>query len=207
MGDVKTATDLPFRCECGQVRGHLENVGLRQGDHIACHCEDCRAFVAYLDAGETTLFATTGTALFNTRGSKLHIDRGLNHLRCIHLTDKPTMRWFAACCNTPLFNTNANNKLPFFDLLTARAERDRVDRQLGPITGHLFAQHAPNAGAGLRRLSLLGLVRMILPRMIAEVVSRKRRANPLFESRTLKPIVEPHRLTPQERERVYAKVG
>ena len=207
MAEAESATSIGFRCKCGTVEGRLLDASARTGDHIACHCKDCRAFVSYLDANEEILFAKTGTALFNTSGSKLRVERGLEQLRCIHLTDKPTLRWFAGCCNTPLFNTNANNKLPFFDLLTATADSDRVEGQLGPITGHLFAENAENGGVGLRRLSLPGLVRMVLPRIMADVVRGRRRANPLFDDRTLKPITEPHHLTPEERERAYAPVS
>ena len=207
MAEAAPEPSIGFRCRCGTVEGRLLDASARTGDHIACHCKDCRAFVSYLDADEHIFFGETGTALFNTSGSKLRIESGLDQLRCIHLTDKPTLRWFARCCNTPLFNTNANNKLPFFDLLTATAESDRVAGQLGPINGHFFAENAPNNGAGLRRLSLLGLVRMVMPRMIGDVVKGRRRGNPLFDDRTLEPIAEPHRLTPEERERAYARVA
>jgi hypothetical protein len=49
-------------------------------------------------------------------------------------------------------------------------------------------------------MSMGTLMRRFFPRMIKDIVSGDRRRSPLFDTKTLEPIAEPHRLTAEERQ-------
>src|SRR3546814_13709220 len=76
----------------------------------------------------------------------LRLDTGRDQLACVHLTDKPMLRWYAACCRLPLFNSHANGKLPFFTAQFVACDPATRDRLIGPPRGHLFLQEGVEIG-------------------------------------------------------------
>ena len=192
-------TDMTFSCACGTVVGTIADVGPKQGDYVYCHCTDCQAVPKLLGAEERVLERAGGTALYQTRCARLSFASGKDKLAGVHVTDQPTLRWYASCCDTPLFNTYANGKLPYTTILLANC--DKVGRAaLGEPRGHLHLADAPDETKDLKPMSMAALLRSFFKRLVKDIVSGDRRRNPLFDPKTLEPIAPPRRLTARERE-------
>jgi Family of unknown function (DUF6151) len=187
-------SDLSFACACGEVEGWLVQAGPRQGDHVVCHCTDCQRFANHLGAGERVLGTAGGTSLFQCRCARMRLKKGRDKLACIHLTEKPTLRWYAACCSTPLFNTYANGRIPYVTTLVINCDKRRRGELLGPAIGHLFTNEATAELGNVPRMSMAKLMRRFFRRMIMDLVSGDRRRSELFDPVTLEPIVRPQRL-------------
>ncbi len=191
------SSDLPFACECGAVSGTLR-IGA-EGDHLICHCSDCQHLVDYLGHPQL-LDAHGGTALYQTRCARMRLDTGRDRLACVHLTDKPTLRWYAACCRMPLFNTVATGRLPFITVQLGACDPAARDRLLGPPRGHLFTHDGTGDTSRLPRMSMVTLMRRFFARAIRDIVSGDRRRAALFDPATLEPVATPYRLTAEERQ-------
>jgi hypothetical protein len=154
-----------------------------------CHCTDCQRFAWRLGAQDRILNASGGTALYQTRCARVRLTGGHDLLASLHLTEKPTLRWYAACCRTPMFNTYATGRVPYVTVLVANLD-PRWTGVLGPVTGHLFVDEATGPVPG-PAMSMTRLLLRFLPRMLADIVSGDRRRCPLFDSSTLQPIAAP----------------
>lgn len=194
------SSDLAFACQCGAVSGTLLHVGPGQGDHVICHCTDCQDLTRHLGHADDVLDAHGGSALYQSRCARLRIDTGRDRLASIHLTDKPTLRWYAACCNRPLFNTYANGKLPYVTIQLAACDPAKRAALVGPPRGHLFLADGIGDTDALPAMSMGQLMRRFFPRMIKDLLSGDRRRCPLFDAQTLEPIATPRRLTAAERQ-------
>jgi len=192
------ASDLSFACDCGTVTGTMAVVS-GEGDHVVCHCTDCQNLTHHLGHAQL-LDAHGGTPLYQTRCARMQIDTGRERLACLHLTDAPTLRWYADCCRTPLFNTFRNGKLPFITILTAACDPARRAQAFGQPRGHLFTQDATRDASHLPKMGTPTLMRRFFVRAIKDIVSGDRRRSALFDAKTLEPIATPHRLTGEERQ-------
>ena len=189
------AAELPFSCRCGAVRGVIRKATARQGDFVVCHCTDCQAFANRFDAGDRVFGEDAGTLLYQSRCARVRIDRGREELRCLHLTKEPTLRWYACCCDTPLFNSFKNGKVPYITTLVGNCETETRKRLLGEPIGHLFVDDDPTCTGPVRRMSEKALMRRFFVRMVKDFVSGERRWSALFDPETLEPIAAPTRPT------------
>jgi hypothetical protein len=183
--------DLVFSCVCGAVMGRLLAPGPTVGDHVVCHCADCQAFATRLGAADRILDRHAGTALYQGCCATMRLSAGRDRLACLHLTEKPTLRWYARCCGTPMFNTYRNGRIPYVTIVVANCDPDRRDSLLGQPMGHLFLKEATGDTAGLRPLAMFTLMRRFFIRMVADIVGRQRRRSALFDPVTLEPIATP----------------
>lgn len=201
-----SATDtLPFACECGKIAGVVEKANPTQGDHIVCHCTDCRDLVRHLGQEERVLDELGGTALYQSRCARMRLHRGTEHLASLHMTDGKTLRWYAACCNSPLFNTYANGRIPYVTTILANCDAEKRAELLGSPIGHVFAEEATGDTSGLPKMSMAQLMRRFFKRMIKDILSGDRRRSDLFDAKTLEPIAKPRRLSPEERSALEAR--
>ena len=188
--------DLPFSCRCGAVKGVIEKATPREGDFVVCHCTDCQALANRFDTADRVLRDNdAGTPLYQSRCARMRIERGRDELRCLHLTEKPTLRWYAGCCDTPLFNTFNTGKIPYVTTLVGNCDADARTRMLGEPIGHLFVEDDPACTGPVRRLSMNTLMRRFFVRMVKDIVSGDRRRGALFDPETLEPVSTPLRLT------------
>jgi hypothetical protein len=199
-GSTNSAAELHFACACGQVAGVLFDVGPGKGDHIVCHCRDCQNFTRYLGAADRVLQSHGGTDLYQGRCAKMRLSQGADRLACLHLTDAPTLRWYASCCRTPMFNTYANGRVPYLTAVLANFDPDQANAALGPAIGHLFLPDDLGDVPGMPRMAMATLMRRFFGRLVRDLVSGDRRRSPLFDPKTLAPISVPHRLTMAERD-------
>lgn len=158
---------------------------------MVCHCSDCQAFAQRFDASDRVFGNDTGTLLYQSRCARMRIEGGIENLRCLHLTAKPTLRWYASCCDTPMFNTYRNGRLPYVTTLVGNCDPTRRHELLGEPIGHLFLDDDPTAAEGLEKMSMNTLLRRFAVRMVKDILAGDRRRSALFDSRTLQPIVSP----------------
>lgn len=191
--------ELHFACTCGAVAGKITHADPKQGDHVVCHCTDCRDLVRHFGKESRFLDEYDGTALYQSRCARLQIDRGLEHLAGLHMTEGPTLRWYAQCCGTPMFNTYKNGRIPYVTTLLGNCDVEGRLR-LGDPLGHLFLAEARGDTTSLPELSMGKLMRRFFVRMIKDIVSGDRRRNPLFDARSLEPVAKPRQLTLEEQQ-------
>ncbi|MCM0000215.1 MAG: DUF6151 family protein [Erythrobacter sp.] len=191
--------DLHFACDCGAVAVRIALPAPVDGECVVCHCSDCRDFVRLCGKADRMAGPLGGLALFNFRGSRLEIVQGRERMASLHMTDKPVLRWFASCCQTPLFNSFANNRVPFLDICIPAIRNPEALGSLRAGERHLFTKSATGDASGMPKTSLLGLILRTTPRLLKEILSGQRRCNPLFDAATHAPIAVPRRVSPEER--------
>jgi hypothetical protein len=191
----------PLRCTCGALTGAVEHE--RLASHSICYCEDCQAFFRFLGREADLLDARGGCENIQALPKDVTFREGVRHLACVRLSDTGLLRWYAACCNTPIGNTEATSKLPFVGL--ARACLDggspTVATSFGPVRHCSFisgARGQPKPGPFGQRDFIFWLIRN---RLRARFTGGFR-INPFFESAADRPVVTPKVLSPVERDRL-----
>ena len=206
--------DIPVRCSCRALQGVLAAVSPSRVGRAVCYCDDCQAFAHYLRRQDDVLDEHGGTAIVQTTPNRLSIKTGTEHLASIRLTGRGALRWYAACCRTPIGNTLASPKLPFVGLIHScldfAALPTTVDAALGPVRARAFRRYAIGDAEALRnspRLSpsfLLAGAR----RTLGARLSGAYKHTPFFDGEG-RPVATPHRLDEEERSALppYAASG
>ena len=196
------AEDVPLSCTCGNVRCVVRDAGPEHGDRLVCHCNDCRDFVRLLGREAEVLTEHGGVSIYHTRVGNLELVGGADSLAAVHLTEKPLLRWYAACCNTPLFSTTDKAPKAFLSINTfgiAPCDRDRV---LGPPIANLFVASATRPDPPGKAASILSMLPRFLPRIFKDSFGGGWRKSPLFDPQTQRPIAAPRRLADAEKRRL-----
>ncbi len=195
--------DLPLRCRCGEVRGVARDVAPAAGFRFVCYCTDCQAFARCLDRPDV-LDAAGGTDIFQMPAARVTLTAGAGALRCVRLRDNTkVLRWYAACCRTPIANTAASPRFPVVALIHSFMDHEASglsrDEALGPPRCRIYErsataplpQHAPPAAFGT------------LTRRVAKLLCwwarGLSRPNPFFDPPTGAPLAAPRVLIPMER--------
>jgi hypothetical protein len=194
------AATVPLRCRCGAVHGVARQVSASGGFRLVCYCGDCQAFARFLQRPDV-LDAAGGTDIFQMPPRRVKLSAGADHLRCLRLSDRGVLRWYTACCWTPIANT-AGPGFPiigmihsFMDHGAGGCSRDAV---LGAPRCRIYARSA--AGPLPPDAPPPPSVRVFLRRglkMLAWKVQGLARPSPFFDDRTKAPLAEPHLLTPR----------
>ncbi|MEZ5598787.1 MAG: DUF6151 family protein [Pseudomonadales bacterium] len=201
--------DLPLRCICGQVRGVI-GAGSPRLRGI-CYCRDCRAYAHHLGRAEVLLDAAGGSDITATLPRGVHFHTGVDRLRCLRLAERGPLRWYTACCHTPVGNTAPDWRLPFVGIVHACLAdgREALDTVLGAPEVRVFAGSAlaalPERPVGVRVAA-----RWHQLRFMAMVMGERLRGNhqhtPYFREDG-QPLVAPHRLTEEAWRVAYDKAA
>lgn len=189
----KNALPLEFSCSCGGLQGNIESQAVKTGTHSVCYCADCRAGELYFDQPDP---APGPVDLFQTTPDALTITQGHENLGLMRLSPRGTMRWFAKCCNEPMFNTTPSRKLPFVGI---KAETLKDPSRIGPVVGKTFM---PRPGGKPTHKGMARLVWNIITRMGAAGLSGRWRNTPFFDE-SGKPVAQAVIPTKQERAALY----
>lgn len=135
-----TTTHHPLSCQCGALQGRVALKGL--GNHLICHCRDCQAFARYLGRAEAVLDGQGGSEIVQVTPDRIEITQGQDHLAAMRLSPKGLVRWYAACCRTPLGNTLPSRKLPFVGLLHSCLRLAPLEPSFGPVKARFSAESA-----------------------------------------------------------------
>ena len=184
------ARDVDFACRCGLVKGALTQITPSAGTHARCHCNDCRGAVMHFGEPDPR---PNGVSYFQTTPDRVRFDSGAENLAVLSLRAGSLLRWYATCCGAPLFNTMGAPKFPFASLYVARA---RDTAPLGPVIadGFIDKGDGKQAHKGLAKM----IWRMVRRTLAARLTGRWKHT-PFFDVHTLKPVVRPTVLTPQDR--------
>ncbi len=178
---------IPFACACGKLRGEITDAAPAALTHIECHCHDCRA--AYVHLGH----ADPGSVgILQTTQDRIHIAEGGEHLRVFRHTPKGALRWYAACCNSPLFHTPLKARLVHVGLNT-----DRLDdpSKAGRVMAQAFL---PTRDGKQRHKGITRMAVRMVSRITAKNLNGEWRGTPFFAADGAL-VVEPRVSTPAER--------
>lgn len=129
-------------CDCGKVKGQIDNATARSGSRVVCCCSDCQAFAEHLKENNPLLDEFGGTDVYQTSQSQLTITSGQEYLRCIRLTPKGATRWYTDCCQTAIGNTLRAN-MPFVGVISSFWDKsENADQSLGPVRAYVQTQYA-----------------------------------------------------------------
>ncbi len=199
--------DLQIACSCGKLKGKLQAVSPDKGARYVCHCRDCQAFIHFLQRQSDVLDQNAGTEVFQTQPSRLSIARGIEQLQCIRMTGKPTLRWYAGCCNSPLFNTTKSGKYPFLSVICHSTDPALRDEAMGPVRGHLYTAEAIGDMSGKTEAGGNRMLLAVVYRMLCERLSGRYKDTPLFDPATGAPVAMPGIMDPADRARLDAAIG
>lgn len=117
-----------FRCQCGRIAGEI--VDPRDSWHLLCYCRDCRAYAHALEKGAEVLDEFGGTHVIGVRPRQLRLLRGTEVLRCLSLTPRGLLRWYAGWCGSPISIPRAIRACPTWGSCTPASPR-RPSRSSG----------------------------------------------------------------------------
>lgn len=195
-------SQVALECQCGAMRGVASPVGPRHGMRVICYCDDCQAYARHLGA-ERVLDSLGGTDIFQMAPAQLSLSQGVEELRCLRLSGGGLLRWYAACCRTPVGNTLARPWPAFVGVPSAfmvhSDEANASERALGPVQAKLNARFARGeAPADAHPKAPAGLILRTMYRIVRDSLKGKQRPTPFFSS-SGEPSVAPTVLTPEER--------
>lgn len=171
-------SSLNFQCGCGQVKASLSPAGVAAGSRIQCYCKDCQTSARHLGYD---LPAHGGTELIQTTPDAISIISGAENLVIQRLSPKGLCRWYAKCCNTPMFNTLPRKTLPFAGIVVHPAESEATGQAMGPIWGHAFTASAPaGGGAPKEDKHMMRIGAKVVVRMISAYLSGRAAQNPFL---------------------------
>ncbi|SMX37644.1 DUF6151 family protein [Octadecabacter ascidiaceicola] len=165
--------DVPFSCDCGGVTGTLSDISPKAGSHAQCHCDDCRRAIVWLGHDDP---GPDGVCYFQTAPNRVTFAKGEDSLAVFTWKSEKLLRWYASCCNTPLFNTMSTPKIAFASLLVSRTQDTSP---FGPIKGHAFISK-PNGKTG--HTGLGDFIWGMLKRTTHARVTGKWRETPFFNA-------------------------
>jgi hypothetical protein len=104
-----------FQCRCGALQGEISLP--EQAMRAVCYCGDCQAYAHLLGEPQRVLDALGGTDVVATQARHVTFTSSTQALACVSLSPRGLLRWYAACCNTPIANTPRSWKLPYVGLV------------------------------------------------------------------------------------------
>lgn len=194
MDRVSESFEMPLRCRCGRVRGAARIVPPHAGLRFFCYCTDCQVFANCLKQPDI-LNSAGGTDIFHIPAGRTTITEGKDQLRSLRLSDR-VLRWYTACCNTPVANSAATARFPvvaivhsFMDTAAVGLSRDQA---LGPALCRSFERSAtgglpPDAPPPPSLRFFIRRIRYVLGWWLRGLG----RPNPFFDEQGA-PITQPH---------------
>jgi hypothetical protein len=190
-------TSHPLRCQCGTIQGAVASPG--NANHCVCYCRDCQAFTHFLGKADTVLDERGGSEIIQVPPKNLTFSQGVEALACMRLTEKGLLRWYAACCNTPIGNTLITPKISFVGLVHNCLESP--GQSLDDSFGAIRARVNPKGAKGDPKPEVGGqgaVVWWFITRVLTARLNGDYKRNPLFRADTGKPIATPRVLSASE---------
>jgi hypothetical protein len=211
-----------LQCRCGALKGLVHE--LHTTNRAVCYCRDCQAFAHFLGRADEVLDERGGSDIIQVAPRHVVFTQGIGTLACMRLTPKGLMRWYAACCKTPIGNTLPTRKVSYVGLVhtclegkasgaragaaqgeAAGSKSSSLDEVFGPVRSWV------NTGGarGEPKPKVVGHGRVI--RWFFRTVPIARfngnyRKTPFFDVTTGRPVVAPRVLTEAEHAEVMAAV-
>jgi hypothetical protein len=139
-----------------------------------------------------------GTAIYQTTPDMISFEAGQDQLRCLKPTSKGPLRWYTACCDTPVANTLATPGLPFSGVVLGGVKNTDA---AGPETVRVHTKSATGPLTGSSG-GFLGASLSIIGRALMARLKGVHRKNPFFDERG-RPISPPRDVSHEERAAAY----
>ncbi|MEE3078759.1 MAG: DUF6151 family protein [Bdellovibrionota bacterium] len=135
-------SSIPLKCSCGQVSGEIVDFK-GTGTHIQCACDDCQAYIHYLNKEDVFLDQFGFSEIYQVRSNQVRILNGEENIKCLRLSPKGIFRFYASCCHTPISNM-IGLKMSFAGISRSFINLDdnEILNQLGPVTYHIMTEYA-----------------------------------------------------------------
>ncbi|WP_394236789.1 DUF6151 family protein [Pseudomonas anguilliseptica] len=192
----------PIQCQCGAVRGQVDSIGIC--NRLICYCPDCRAFAHFLGKAPFVLDNQGGTEIVQVAQPHLRFCQGEELLAAVRLSEAGMLRWYAACCATPIGNTMANRKTSFIGLIHTCLDRQKMDKDFGANIAVLNTETALGQPKPKQR-GLFGIIARFIWIVATNRISGRYKKSPLFNSSGV-PRVIPKILEHDELERLKSAV-
>lgn len=189
-----SGNDTRLSCDCGEFQATLTDVNPRRGVHLRCHCADCRAFVRVL-VPDAQL--KNGLHLFQTDPDTIEVTKGGDYLECLTLSRTGMLRWYAACCKTPMFNTPRRAKVPMVSVLTECSDDPRL---FGPVICDAFLKTSTGR---VKTTALSTLIFRFATRVLSSRLSGRWKTTPFFSFPENVPIDKPNLMSKNEMRAAY----
>ena len=189
----------PIRCRCGAFQAELEHAD--RGTRAVCYCKDCQSFAHFLRLPPGMLDTQGGTDIVAVRPRFVRFVLGLEHLTCMSLSPRGTLRWYTSCCGTPIGNTPRDCRTSHLGLIHTCLETGGVglDEVFGPVVMRVNVKSARGPVEGNSPVRFGLAVLHYLGSLTWSRVSGQYRVNPFFQGPNGVPRVEPKVLSPTER--------
>ncbi|MGS4883423.1 DUF6151 family protein [Roseibium sp. MB-4] len=206
---AQPVADVNLSCSCGVVQGTLTVSRRASVPRYVCYCTDCQAFVRHLRANELVFDQASGSEVIHLEPAALKISKGLEHLRCLDLCGRGTLRWYTVCCSTPIGSTLSSGGFPFVSLLTSFCCESSEPTPFGEVRGRVGIRNATALLPG-EKVKTVTAFRMLFG--VAWIMVRARlfgRHKPFvfFPEGGSRPIASPGRLTKHQRATAYGLSG
>ena len=184
-------------CNCGKVKGKVKHT--KYVNRCVCYCKDCQAFARFLKQENEVLDKMGGTNIIQTIPDNITFSEGIENLACMRLTSEGLLRWYAACCNTPIGNTPPNPKMSFVGLIhnCLSSEENSLDKVFGPMGMHVNTKYAIGEDKPKPTRVLSGNLRVLAMILRARIDGSYKRT-PFFAPESTVPMVKPKVLSEQE---------
>ncbi|KAJ3002455.1 UNVERIFIED_CONTAM: hypothetical protein HDU68_006216 [Siphonaria sp. JEL0065] len=133
-----------FKCKCGSVHGTISSTSALR---LICYCDDCQRYATWLSSKNNipspVLDAHGGSDIVQVFKTDIEISTGKETLNVSQIEgtaetkDYKTMRVYASCCNTPLFNTT--REFPIVGVFVDALDDKEV---FGPVLLRIMAKFA-----------------------------------------------------------------
>jgi hypothetical protein len=194
----------PLQCRCGTLKGYVvRSAGVNR---CVCYCRDCQAFAHFLGRPGEILDAQGGTEVIQIRPANVIFTQGREALACMRLTEKGLLRWYAACCNTPIGNTLPGIRVSYVGLVHSCLDGGgSLGDSFGPVRAHVNTTSA-KGGVNSNAIGMMSVILRFIAMVARARIDGSYRRTPFFSADTGAPIVNPRVLSPGERERVMRAV-
>ena len=122
--------------------------------------------------------------------------QGKEHLAAVRLSDQGMIRWYAACCNTPLGNTLPDPKVSFIGLIHSVLDHAKIADDFGKNIAIVNVDSATGESKPKQK-GLPGMVVRFLWIILSMRIGGKYRKSPFFTD-SGEPVVSPVILSDEE---------
>lgn len=192
---------MEIQCECGKFRAELTRFPKNTPGRLKCYCDDCQAYLKYLKRSDL-LDENAGTEVIPAFPADIKLIQGKDLVKCVRLSPKGMFRFYTACCNTPIANTDPIR--PWAGILHRMytvKDPEFLEKALGPVRSSIMGMYAkgtPPAGTP-QKFNLKALV-TVLPFILKGKLLGKAKPSPFFDNG--EPIAIPKILTSKERSEI-----
>jgi len=199
------SADYPIRCRCGRLQGAIAREA--PTTRASCYCRDCQTYAHALGDPGRVLDPQGGTEVVATLQQYIRFTAGTESLASLSLRPNGLLRWYAACCDTPIANTVRDPKVSYVGVVhTCLGEPSARLAAFGPSAVSVNTRRAKGA-VKTSALSVAAATIPVVWSVLRARLSGGWRRSPFFVPGSAVPVAAPRVLSPEERERARSAAG